>query len=404
MIRPWTSRTARVAGITALTILVGASTMDAQDDSSAGVTAPLTGTIDADILFNYYDQDGDNSPVTGGVGTESLSVMAPVFVVRWHKNERWNFGAELGVDNVTSASTDNIDRGEIEVSGASRVDARANAVLSATRSWANQDVGFTVGFSSEYDYTSLQAGLRWSRDFNQGNSTLAASLRHYQDTVELYGIDGIQRGEDDRTTNDVSLSWTQVLGRRTVGSVELFASEQWGFLSTPFHEVILAPIDGASEGVRVAERLPDSRSRMAIGLRLNHTFSKRYTQRFYYRYYDDDWGITASTIEIEPWFRVRGTADAWLFPILRYHTQTGSDYFGLPGTFTEDVPFRTADRDLSETTSEKFGLGWRWNRSNRPGGGARRISYFETRLTSYSRDDGLDAFNISFGIGLRMRR
>ena len=29
------------------------------------------------FLFNYYDQDGDRSPVTGGIGTEDLQVAAP---------------------------------------------------------------------------------------------------------------------------------------------------------------------------------------------------------------------------------------------------------------------------------------------------------------------------------------
>ncbi len=328
-------------------LVVACSTAARAQDDQQSLSVPLVGTIDADFLLSYYDQDGDHSPVTGGIGTESLSVVAPVFIVRWQKNERWTFGVEAGVDNVTSASTDNIDLGEAEISGASRVDARANAVLSATGrigAAGKNEVGFTLGLSNEYDYRSLQAGLRWSRSFQQDNATLSASVRRYQDSVDLYGIDGEQRGEDDRTTTDLSLAWTQVLSRRTVGTVELYLSEQSGFLSTPFHEVILAPTTAAPDGLHVAERLPDSRSRMAVGIRLNHAFGKRFTQRFYYRYYDDDWGINASTVELEPWFRVSDNADVWLFPILRYHTQTASDYFGLPGTFTAPRLQTLADR------------------------------------------------------------
>ena len=31
-----------------------------------------SGPIDVDFLLNYYDQDGENSPVTGGIGTAFL--------------------------------------------------------------------------------------------------------------------------------------------------------------------------------------------------------------------------------------------------------------------------------------------------------------------------------------------
>ena len=39
--------------------------------------------VDGEFLFNYYDQDGDHSPVTGGLGTEALQVLSPVVVAQW---------------------------------------------------------------------------------------------------------------------------------------------------------------------------------------------------------------------------------------------------------------------------------------------------------------------------------
>ena len=37
--------------------------------------------VTIDFLFNYYEQDGNHSPVTGGQGTESLTNTAPSLLV-----------------------------------------------------------------------------------------------------------------------------------------------------------------------------------------------------------------------------------------------------------------------------------------------------------------------------------
>ncbi len=118
--------------------------------------------------------------------------------------------------------------------------------------------------------------------------------------------------------------------------------------------------------------------------------------RFYVRLYDDDFGIQAQTVEAETHFRMPWARESGIFPILRFHTQDGSDYFGLPRTFTSNDAFFTADRDLGELTSEKYGLGLRMIFKRDRSGPLRFVRGFETRLTSYSRDDGLDAISASF--------
>jgi hypothetical protein len=338
--------------------------------------------------------------VTGGVGTEKLDVISPVVVVRWSPSGVWKFDAQLGVDQITSASTDNMDLGEAIVSSASRIDARAYSTVSAGRRLGKQEVKWSLGLSSEYDYLSVMAGVDWARSFRRQNTTLAASLRYYGDTVELYEIDGVKRGQDSRSTADLDLTWTELLGPRTVATAELSLSAQSGFLSTPFHEVILAPTAAFPEGEHVAERLPDSRLRYALALRLHHSFSKHYVQRLSYRFYDDDWGITASSIEIEPWFRLPTDRETWIYPIYRYHDQTAADAFGLPRSFEAIDAYATADPDLAGFTSQKVGVGFRLD-LGQLGGTRGRLRFFEGRATTYRRDDGLDALSISVGQGLR---
>ena len=358
---------------------------------------PKAGDVEIDFLVSYYDQDGEHSPVTGGIGTEDLQVAGPLVLVRWKVNDKWSLNGAVGVDSVTSASTDNIDD---DVSSASRLDNRAYLGTDLVRTMENQRVTFSLGFSSEYDYKSASFGIGWSRDFNKKNTTLALSARHYMDTVELWDIDGINQGEADRDTTDFSISLTQVLGRRTVGSIELSHSMQDGFLSTPFHEVILLPDSVLPGGGVVAERLPDSRERSAIGLRLHHAFSNRVVQRAYYRFYDDDFDVQAHTVELETHFRLPTEREMWIYPILRFHSQDGSRFFGPPLSFRAGDEFFTADRDLSEFESEKFGLGLKVGLKGTRAGIA-GVRDFEIRATSYSRDDGLDAFNLSLGFGWR---
>ena len=350
----------------------------------------VEGDIDVDFLFNYYSQDGDNSPVTGGIGTEDMDVVSPVVAVTWKVGEDWTLRSDLGVDSISSASVDAIDA---QVSSASEQDNRSFLTVTATKDLAGQTLSVMGGLSNEYDYQSLMAGLGWSKNFKQRNVTVSAQVRHFADTLDLYDIEGVNQGEDDRTTTDLTLGLTQVLGPRTVLSGELYWSTQSGYLGTPFHEVLL------QDGTRITERLPEDRTRTALGFWLNHAFSKGFVGRFYYRFYDDDWGIQAHTVELEPQFKVGDRS--WIFPILRWHSQTGSDYFGLPGTFSGDEPFLTADRDLSEFTSEKYGVGYRTTFAPGRTGWTRRMRSLETRATFYTREDGLESISISFAWGWR---
>lgn len=366
--------------------------------SSRGADSNIDRNLEVDFLLNYYDQDGENSPVTGGIGTEDAQVVGPVFLVRWDISNKWRLNGTLGLDNVTSASTDNIDLGEDPdiVSGASKQDSRVFFNTNFVRSFGSaekpQTVGFSLGVSNEYDYQSASFGLSWSREFNQRNTSVSASLTQYMDTIDLYGIDGIRRDEADRDTTDISLGMSQILGRKTIASFELSYSIQDGFLSTPFHEVIL------QNDTRVAERFPSERTRMAFGVRLNHALTDRVILRSYFRIYDDDFDVQAQTIEFEPHFRLPTRREVWLFPILRFHSQDGASFFGLPGTHSTTDQFFTADRDLSDFDSEKFGLGVRLGAIG-PKGGRRGMRDIEIRATSYSRDDGLQAFNLSIGLG-----
>ena len=73
-----------------------------------------------ELVYNHYLQDGNNSAVTGGVGTEELTVYGPSINIK-NTYSKSNLSFNLGADIISSASTDNID---FVVSSASAKDAR----------------------------------------------------------------------------------------------------------------------------------------------------------------------------------------------------------------------------------------------------------------------------------------
>src|SRR5438105_46380 len=92
----------------------------AQEQDSTYQKKQLSET-DVQLVFSYYDQDGNNSAVTGGVGTEKLTVYAPGVNIKHTFNTYNTISLNTGVDVISSASTDNID---FIVSSASVLDTR----------------------------------------------------------------------------------------------------------------------------------------------------------------------------------------------------------------------------------------------------------------------------------------
>src|SRR5512141_8005 len=81
---------------------------------------------EANCVTSYYRQDGNNSAVTGGIGTEKLSDYSGAFEVKYIKYDKLqrknNYDIEVGIDHYTSASSDKVNPNSI--SSASHADTR----------------------------------------------------------------------------------------------------------------------------------------------------------------------------------------------------------------------------------------------------------------------------------------
>ena len=359
--------------------------------------------IEADFLFSYYQQDGDHAAVTGGIGTEQLHDIAGLLVVNIPIDTFHALNISLGVDQYSSASTDRIDN---HMSSASSGDMRtyANALFTRKNLSKGETYGIGLGFSTEFDYTSFSTRLSYTKEWNEGNSEISLSGQAFLDRWDLiYPIElrnQVSLPTANRQSFNAQAVYSQVLSQRLQLALSGELIYMRGLLYTPFHRVYFQ--EGAGLDI---ERLPDHRLKIPLAIRLNYFPFDGLIVRSYYRYYRDDFGITAHTAEIE--LPVKLGPVFTVYPFYRYHTQTAADYFAPYGEHTSAETFYTSDYDLSALQSHKFGLGLKYAP---PYGLARAkvakgnklflLKYLALRSAYYRRSTGLKAVLFSLDLGM----
>ena len=358
------------------------------------------------ILGSYYSQEGEHSPVTGGIGTEELTDVTPAIIVNVPLDSVTDLGVNFGMDFYSSASTDKID---YNVSSASSSDLRTHLNVSLSRrNNARRTIrSVTVGGSTEYDYQSLSVGISWAKISVDGNRELnLGALAYFDSWSRIYPIELRDQGEllstDKRRSYSLSATLTQVINQKMQVALSSDLVYQTGLLSTPFHRVYFK-----EQELPDIERLPDNRFKYPLGLRLNYYTSDYVTMRFFYRFYTDSWGMNAHTAELEAPVKVGPFFS--FYPFYRYHTQTATDYFAPYKAHTVAEEYYTSDYDLSGLNSHKVGLGVRYSplegisSFNLPFSkkGA-RFKSIELRGANYWRSDGLKAFIISTDLGFTL--
>ena len=64
-------------------------------------------SIELDFLTSYYNQEGSNASVTGGIGNEDLEDINPTIVISIPLNDDDIITIDLGISTYTSASSSN---------------------------------------------------------------------------------------------------------------------------------------------------------------------------------------------------------------------------------------------------------------------------------------------------------
>lgn len=358
------------------------------------------------FVSGYYKQDGVHSAVTGGIGTEALTDIANNIELKLsHYNKKGlkhQYSLEVGVDHYSSASSDKID--PYTISSASAEDTRYYPSVG----WSLQDeerrrtVGLSASYSYEYDYRSLGFGAFYTKASKDNNREFTARGQVYLDQwsvilpIELRPTMGGGGGDDDdhhddypsspRNTYTASFSLAQVVNRNLQLMVLTEPTYQEGLLATKYQRVYF------KDGMVVSENLPDQRFKIPIGIRANYFAGDRAILRSFYRFYTDNWGVRAHTLELEVPYKV--TPFFSLTPMYRFYTQTAAEQFAGYQQHTHAATYFTSDYDLSKFNSHYFGAGLRLA----PPKGVLNLSQFnsiELRYGHYTRNDGLRADQLS---------
>lgn len=346
-------------------------------------------TVDeVNFVSSYYQQTGNNAAVTGGIGSEKLTDFVSVIDIHLSKRDRKNrlhtFTAELGMDSYTSASSDKIDPNTI--SSASSKDQRYYPTFGWTRTndVSRVSIGATLSGSFEYDYYSIGAGIQASKSSKDKNREVSLRLQTFQDQLTLiYPIelrDSKPTGLTSRNTYTASIGLSQVVNTRLQLMLLLDIAYQNGYLSLPFNRVYFAD---NSESI---ELLPGNRFKIPIGVRGNYFLGDRLILRGFYRYYWDDWKLTAHTAEIET--AVKITPFLSVTPFYRYYRQSATKYFAPFKTHSGNEVFYSSDYDLSKFDSHFAGLGFRMISADGIFG-LERWQMIEIRYGHYQRATGL---------------
>jgi Protein of unknown function (DUF3570) len=331
--------------------------------------------------------------------------------------------------------------------------------LSTTYSHSSDDRNFIWGtnfsISDEYTYKSVGFGGNVTHLFNDKNTEIGlkgsvfldkwraiypTELKEYfqigadgfQYLGYFYGVtilDHLGKAATDylpslakpwtstgRDSYSLSFYLSQVITKKFQAALFFDLVLQEGMLSTPYHRIYFKDkpnyyIGTASDIVNyekpsntgvyqladAIETLPLSRFKVPIGVRMNYYLNERLVLRTYYRYYFDDWGLKAHTLNLDLPFKLSQAFT--ITPSYRYYSQNQVDYFGPYESHLSTEKYFTSDYDLSKFASKQYSLGLNYSdvfskfKINSLG-----LKSINLKYSYYDRTDGLNASIFTLGV------
>ncbi len=363
-------------------------------------------------------------------------------------------------DRIAKAPGDIIGSPWVASSGASRQDTWASVGVDYSHSSDSRNTVWNVdaSFATEYDYSSIGFGGGVTQLFNEKNTTVGVSAKVYLDAwrpiypTELKAYadtngnlnDGFFQGvtildqngnasgnwrpangfgliqDKSRNSYSASFSFSQILSKNAQLSVFVDVVKQQGWLANPLQRVYFGDVPNYYIGNSASipnytsptntdvfqladdiERLPDSRFKVPIGLRLNYFINETFALRTYYRYYFDDWGVSAHTANIE--LPIKISDKFTLYPSFRYYSQTQADYFAPFDENLSTSAYYTSDYDLSKFSANQYGFGISYTdiftKFHISKFGLKSI---DLKYANYKRNTGLKANIVSLGLKFLM--
>ncbi|HKQ84137.1 MAG TPA: DUF3570 domain-containing protein [Steroidobacteraceae bacterium] len=291
----------------------------------------------ADALYHRYEGGG-------------VTIHGPSVLVRKTMAEKYSVTANYYQDFVTSASID------VKVSGASEYK-EERTQYSLGFDYLRGKTTYSLNFinSDEDDYQAKTGSFAISQDLFGDLTTITMSYAQGSDTVRRRdtitdGIDPNFKEDVDRKTYRVGVS--QILTKRFILSLNLETITDEGYLNNPYR--FFRYVDESGAVGLATEIYPHTHTSNAVSLSGKYYLPYRAAVDGSYRFYDDDWGIRASTFEVG----YTHPLGPWTFETsFRYYTQDHADFYADLFPRRDFQNFMGRDKELSTFDSMSVHLG-----------------------------------------------
>jgi hypothetical protein len=293
--------------------------------------APEQGIVSLKYL-NYHDsQSGDTAETAGltrdRITVNALSVMGMVPIAG-----KWSVTTTLIEDSITGASPayhssgfPATSTGHDGTSGASG-ELRHAGDISVTRYFQRGTLTAGINYSKESDYISKGGSLQGSLSTENKNTTFTLGTSYNSDTIDLNRSNVVlskQKVDPEKKQVIAGLfGVTQVMSKNDIVQMNFGYTHGHGYYTDPYKDPDIRP---------------DKKNMFTVLTRWNHHFDgPDGTSRLSYRYYSDNFGIRAHTVDAE---YVQPLPKGWtVTPLFRLHSQSAADFYLPVGAVEQHNP------------------------------------------------------------------
>jgi len=299
----------------------------------------------ADVLYHNY---------TGG----GITIQGPSVLVRKKVGDNLSFTENYYEDLISSASID------VRLSASPYHETRKQE--SGSVDYLHGKTIYTAGYihSREPDYKSDTAYFSISQSMFGDLTTVSMGYRRGWDNVYRdVKVAGVL--QNDPTFHEradhrgYSVSVSQILTRNAILDVNFEAITDQGYLASPYRKIRYLDPTVAGKGFTLADQIyPNTRTSTATSAQFKYYLPWHAAVTGQYRFYNDTWGITGHTIEVDythPWrkFIFDGS--------LRYYLQNPANFYSDLFPRANYQNFMARDRELAAFHSIAIGLGGEWD-------------------------------------------
>ena len=315
-------------------------------------------TNDLQYRYTLYDENPLPLKVLADGDPDRYRIKSHQFSFKREMNERFTLTVE-GIHESMSGSSPwyvipEPERGPLQVmSGATIYETRDELKLGLGIEKDDIEHSVQIGYSTEDDYDALFAS--YSGEYEQANkhTTLMWGVSYSDDHLsptdaDLHGR--VKHAERNSTSGSIGI--TRVINRNALIQTGVQLTYQDGFLSDPYKQMWI------NDSV-VNDKRPDNRTAFSWSTRFRqHITSTKAALHADYRYYNDDWGVTAHTLNLV-WNQPFGQ-HLELAPSIRYHSQRAADFYSPAITDGHIPDYWSSDYRLATFGAMRYRLSAAW--------------------------------------------